>query len=169
MEASKQKPIDVLKNFVVPALKERLVLIIEMADEILDNQKISDGYKKIYSHVYKNTPDKSKSKDDVIQDMAQDLANIYAGYYFETKNPETIVPADVLHMFHFSLLRDLYLPSPRFRKVSTLITQKAMTAKAATTAKVTKKKTKVAPKKQKTSKSRATSSKKRKASRSNPN
>lgn len=135
IEASKETPIDFLKRFIVPALKDRLVLIIKMADEILDNEGISDGYKKIYSHVYKNEPKKGAFKEGVIADTAKDLANIYAGYYYETKNPEKIVPADVLHMFHFSLLRDLYLPSVRFRKASSLFTEK-------TAVKTTKNKTK---------------------------
>jgi len=124
IETSKKAPVEFLKSFIIPALKDRLVLIIKMADEILDNQGISDGYKKIYSHVYKNTPAQNKTKSGVIMDTAQDLAKIYAGYYYETKNPETVVPADVLHMFSFSLLRDLYLPTVRLRVASTLPTEK---------------------------------------------
>ncbi|MFH1254451.1 MAG: hypothetical protein V1646_03405 [bacterium] len=124
IETSKKAPVEFLKSFIIPALKDRLALIIKMADEILDNQGISDGYKKIYSHVYKNVPKQDKAKEGVIADTAQDLAKIYAGYYYETKNPETVVPSDVLHMFSFSLLRDLYLPTVRLRVASTLPTDK---------------------------------------------
>ncbi len=127
IETSKKVPVEFLKSFIIPALKDRLVLIIKMADEILETQGISDGYKKIYSHIYKNTPAQNKPKAGVIMDTAQDLAKIYAGYYYEAKNPETIVPADVLHMFSFSLLRDLYLPTVRLRTASTLPTEKTKT------------------------------------------
>ena len=128
IETSKKAPIEFLKSFIIPALKERLVLIIKMADDILDNQGISDGYKKIYSHIYKNIPKQGKAKEGVIVDVAQDLAKIYTGYYYETKNPETVVPADVLHIFSFSLLRDLYLPTVRLRVASALPTEKTKTA-----------------------------------------
>lgn len=128
IETSKKAPVEFLKSFIIPALKDRLVLIIKMADEILDNQGISDGYKKIYSHLYKNAPKQKELKYGVIADIANDLAKIYAGYYYETKNPETVIPSDVLHMFSFSLLRDLYLPTVRLRTASTLPTEKTKTS-----------------------------------------
>jgi hypothetical protein len=120
IKPSTETAINVLNSCIIPAIKERLVLIINIANEILADEDISNGYAKIYGHIYKNAPDKNKSKDMVIDDLAKDLADIFATYYYETKKPENVVLFDVLHMFHFSWMRDIYLPAVRLRKTSTL-------------------------------------------------
>lgn len=118
------EPVKAIKTYIIPAVKARLILIINIADEILAEHGINDGYKKIYGHVYKSTPAKDATRDQAINTLAQDLAVIYSTYYYETKNPKMVIPATVLHIFHFSWLRDLYLPSVRLRKASELFFDK---------------------------------------------
>jgi hypothetical protein len=125
IKRSTMSAIDILNTYIIPAIKERLILIINIADEILTIDGISNGYAKIYGHIYKNTPNKDKTKDAIVDELATDLASIFVTYYYETKKPQKFVPWDLLHMFHFSWMRDIYLPKVQLRKASTLFKENA--------------------------------------------
>ena len=120
-------------------IQTRIELILNMTFDLLTKKKFGaiillDKFSNftekkcldnIWYHIFKSSRISTLSKKETLQKIAKDLANLFVNYVFSIKKDPTAI--DILHIFHLSWLRNIYLKDILFPQGPALQTNQPKT------------------------------------------